>query len=65
MDLKAAAEILRDVPCDCENCGRTAHVGPFDRFSGKWTCYSCGRVNTFEEDASAKPTHRKKRKGKP
>lgn len=43
------AEMLREVKCRCVGCRRIAHLGLLDRLGGRWTCYSCGRVNEFED----------------
>lgn len=37
--------MLEDVECRCASCERLASVGASDRWAGRWTCYSCGRIN--------------------
>jgi len=39
---------LADRPACCVNCKKTAYVDYMSRVSGRWTCYSCGRVNRWE-----------------
>lgn len=41
------AAALADVDAVCASCKKTASVGCMDRWSGRWTCYSCGRINKY------------------
>lgn len=41
------AAMLADVDAVCASCKKTASVGCTDRWSARWTCYSCGRINKY------------------
>lgn len=40
-------EMMRDYPCTCVNCECVAWVSRYLASGGKWTCYTCGRINRF------------------
>lgn len=39
--------MIEELPADCSNCKKTAHVTAAERSRGRWDCYSCGTINRW------------------